>query len=354
MPDRFGKTEPPTQRRLEKARREGQFPSAREFVAALQFLVFLLVLGLGGARWFQAFRQTTRHWFALAFAGDLSPQTLTRLGWELFWTHLMPLVIGGIAVVTATLLVRLGTTRFGLSVKKLAPDLKRLDPLAKLRELPRQNLPALIEAAILLPLFLGAVYGDVRSRLEGFLVLPLASAETGARFLAASLMDVFWKAAAVFVVFGAVDLFRQMRRYRRDLRMSREEIREELKELEGNPQMKSRIRRLQRESSLRQMMKQVPTATAVVVNPTHFAVAIRYVIETMAAPLVVAKGKNYLALRIRQRAVENQVPIIENPPLAQVLYQSVEVGQEIPPHLYRAVAEILAYIFKLMHGRLPR
>jgi flagellar biosynthetic protein FlhB len=101
------------------------------------------------------------------------------------------------------------------------------------------------------------------------------------------------------------------------------------------------------------MMKDVPKATAVIVNPTHFAVAIRYQVESMAAPLVIAKGKNYLALRIRQKAIENQIPIVENAPLAQALYKSVEVGQEIPPHLYRAVAEILAYIYKLMHGRLP-
>jgi flagellar biosynthetic protein FlhB len=155
------------------------------------------------------------------------------------------------------------------------------------------------------------------------------------------------------MVFGAVDLFRQMRRYQRELRMSKHEIREESKDVEGNPQMKGRIRRLQRERMRHQMMKDVPTATAVVVNPTHFAVAIRYQMDSMAAPVVVAKGKNYLALRIRQRAVENQVPIIENPPLAQALYKSVDVGQEIPPHLYRAVAEILAYIFKLMNGKLP-
>jgi len=353
MPDRFGKTEPPTQRRLHKAREQGQFPAAREFVAALQFLVFLCILGAGGAHWFAAFGQTARRIWALAFLGDLSPRALSRLSWELFWNHLLPLGLGGLAVAAATLLVRLGTTRFGLSLKKLAPDWKRLDPLAKLRELPRQNLPALVEAAVLLPVFLGAVYAVARDKLEAFLVLPLESAQSGARLLAGSLMDVFWKAAAVFVVFGAVDLFRQMRRYKRDLRMSKQEIREELKDLEGNPQMKARIRRLQRDRARRQMMKQVPTATAVVVNPTHFAVAIRYAMETMAAPLVVAKGKNYLALRIRQRAVENQVPIIENPPLAQALYQSVDVGQEIPPHLYRAVAEILAYIFKLMNGRLP-
>jgi flagellar biosynthetic protein FlhB len=117
--------------------------------------------------------------------------------------------------------------------------------------------------------------------------------------------------------------------------------------------MKARVRRIQRDRARRQMMKEVATATAVVVNPTHFAVAIRYEMDSMAAPRVVAKGKNYLALRIRQRAIDNQVPLIENPPLAQALYKSVEVGQEIPPHLYRAVAEILAYIFKLMNGKLP-
>ena len=121
--------------------------------------------------------------------------------------------------------------------------------------------------------------------------------------------------------------------------------------MEGNPQIKARIRRLQIAMRRRHMMKDVPTATAVIVNPTHYAVAIRYEMETMSAPVVVAKGKNYLAARIRKIAIENQVPIIENPPLAQALYKSAEVGQEIPAHLYRAVAEILAYVYKLMKGR---
>jgi len=135
--------------------------------------------------------------------------------------------------------------------------------------------------------------------------------------------------------------------------MSKQDIKEESKDAEGNPQMKARIRRLMRDRLRLNMMKNVPNATAVVVNPTHYAVAIRYQVDSMAAPLVIAKGKNYLALRIRQKALEHQIPIIENPPLARALYESVEVGQEIPTHLYRAVAEILAYIYKLMHGKLP-
>jgi len=353
MPDRSSKTEPPTQRRLEKAREEGQFPSAKEFVAALQFMVFLGLLSAGGTRWLAHFRRTTRALLTVAFARELRAEDVTHMAALIFWQHLLPLILGGTAVALATLGFRLVTTRFGFSLKKLAPDPGRLNPMSRLRDLPRQNLPSLVEAVILLPVFLWAVYTVARDRLDAFLALPVEAVESGVGLLTASLMSLFWKAAGLFLVFGVVDLLRQMRRHQRDMRMSRQDIKEEIKDTEGNPQMKARIRRLQRDRLRRQMMREVPKATAVIVNPTHYAVAIRYHLESMAAPVVVAKGQNYLAQRIRQKAVEHQVPIIENPPLAQALYKSVEIGQEIPPHLYRAVAEILAYIFKLMHGRLP-
>lgn len=353
MPDRSSKTEEPTQRRLLKARREGQFAAARELIAALQFTVFLALLKAGGAAWWDGFRSSVKEVWSGAFRGDLTLLDLEQLARTLFWRHGVPLVAAGFGVAAATLAFRLVTTQFGFSWKKLAPDVSRLNPLAKLRELPRQNLSSLMEAAVLLPLFLWAVFVVARDKLEAFLALPLGSIESGCSFLAGSLFELFWKAAALFLVFGSVDFYRQLRRHRQDLRMSKQELKEEAKELEGNPQMKARIRRLQRDRARRNMMKEVPTATAVVVNPTHYAVAIRYSMEDMAAPAVVAKGKNYLARRIREKAIECQVPIIENPPLAQALYKSVEVGQEIPPHLYRAVAEILAYVFKLMNGRPP-
>ena len=171
--------------------------------------------------------------------------------------------------------------------------------------------------------------------------------------MGASLTALLWRGAGLFMLFGTIDLVRQKRRYAKDMRMSRHDIKEEFKESEGNPQMKMRIRRLMRDRIRRNMMKQVPTATAVIVNPTHYAVAIRYQLDWTTAPRVVAKGKNYLALRIRQRALDHQVPLIENPPLAQALYKSAEIGQEIPANLYRAVAEILAYVYRLMNGRLP-
>jgi len=353
MADRSGKTEEPTQRRLEKSRKEGQFASAKDFVSALQFMVFLGLLSIGGARWFDQFRHTMRGLLGMAFSGRLHAEDLSHTAWRIFWSLALPLALCGLTIALVTLGLRLATTRFGLSLKKLAPDLGRLNPGSRLRELPRQNLPALLQAMILLPVFLWAAYAIACEKLDAFLALPLESVESGCRIIASALMELFWKAAGVFLVFGAVDLFRQMRRHKQDLRMSKQEIKEEMKEMEGNPQIKAKIRRLQRDRARKQMMEEVPTATAVIVNPTHFAVAIRYQMESMAAPVVVAKGKNYLAQRIRQKAIEHQVPIIENPPLAQALYKAVEVGQEIPPHLYRAVAEILAYIFKLMNGRLP-
>jgi flagellar biosynthesis protein FlhB len=148
-----------------------------------------------------------------------------------------------------------------------------------------------------------------------------------------------------------IDLARQKRRFSKQMKMSKQDIRDEMKQTEGNPQIKMRIRRLQRDTRRRRMMEDVKTATALIVNPTHYAVAIRYHHESMAAPVVVAKGKNYLAARIRARALAHNVPLVENPPLAQALYKSVEVGQQIPPHLYRAVAEILAYILRLMGAK---
>jgi len=353
MADQSGKTEQPTQQRLKKAREQGQFPAAKEFVAALQFMVFLVLLGSGGAAWFAQFRQTTTSILNLAFAPELRPEDLIHVAWQVCRQNILPLAMAGAGIAFATVAFRLVTTQFGISFKKLMPDPARFNPIARLQDLPKQNLPSLAQAMVLLPVFLWAVWVVARDKLDVFLVLPLQSVESGFRLIASSLMELFWKAAAVFLIFGCVDLARQLRKHKSELRMSKQEIREEMKDAEGNPQMKARIRRLQRDRVRRQMMKEVPKATAVIVNPTHFAVAIRYNMDSMAAPLVVAKGRNYLALRIKQKAIDHQVPIIENPPLAQALFKSVEVGQEIPPHLYRAVAEILAYIFKLMNGRMP-
>jgi flagellar biosynthetic protein FlhB len=273
------------------------------------------------------------------------------LGIDLLRRVFTPLAIHGAVLVAVTLAAQFVVTRMGFSLQKLAPDIKRLNPVSRLRELPRQNFSSLIQAIVMLPVFAWAVYAIVMSDLSRFLSLPLNTVAAGAAQVGGSIQSLLWKASLLFMVFGSVDLFRQKQRYRSELRMTKQEIRDELKEVEGNPLMKSRIRRIARDKARRRMMQEVATATAVVVNPTHFAVALKYDMNSAGAPRVVAKGKNYLALRIRQRAVENQVPLIENPPLAQALYKSVEVGQEIPAQFYRAVAEVLAYIYRLMNSR---
>ena len=353
MADQSQRTEKPTPKRLDKARREGHFPSARDLVRALEFLVFAAMLAAWSPAWILELRGTMLWLMGLAFTSALHEQEIVRVGREVARRVFLPLGMAGGLLVGAALLFQLAATNMGLSWAKVSPDFKRLNPMRKLREMPRQNLPALVQAAVLIPVFGYAVFVIARDSYESFFRLPLGGVEAGARQVGIAVLQLLWKACGVFLVFGAVDLVRQRRRYQQDLRMSRQEVRDEAKESEGNPQIKQRIRRLQRDLLRRRMMKEVPKATAVIMNPTHYAVALRYRSEQMAAPVVVAKGKNYLALRIRAKAVEHQVPVIENPPLAQALYTSAAVGQEIPPHLYRAVAEILAYLYRLMHGRLP-
>ncbi|MFN3322190.1 MAG: flagellar biosynthesis protein FlhB [Bryobacteraceae bacterium] len=352
MADQGQRTEEPTQQRLRKAREEGRFPVSKEFVSSLQFAAFVWLLGWAAPDWLEAMRETSAVVLAWAFEDTLTPGTLLHLFRAVLFPTVIPLAWLGAILMAVALVVQLATTQFGFAVGKLAPDLKRLNPMQKLRELPRQNLPALFRAVVLLPVFAWVIYRLVGDSLHVYLSLPLFGIEAALARTADSLRSLLWKAAAVFLVLGAFDLFRQRRRYTKDLRMTKQEVRDEHKQSEGDPQIKMRVRRLRRDLLRRRMMSEVPKATAVIVNPTHYAVAIQYRLESMAAPTVIAKGKNYLALRIRAKAVECGIPIVENPPLAQALYKSVDVGQEIPAHLYRAVAEILAYIFRLMKHRM--
>lgn len=345
------KTEKATPRRLLKARREGQLAFSRDFVSGLQFAVFVFVLAESGQMLLRTLTAATRILLRQAFRADLNSSTLVEILHQAFAQTLFPLAAASGILVATGLAFQLTSTGFSISLHKLVPKTTNFDFLSKLKSAPQRGFTSAIQASALLLVFGTTIYWMVANNAERLLLVPLTSLESGLSAMRSLCMDVLWKAAAFFVLFGTIDLFRQKRRFAKQLRMSKHEVREELKETEGNPQIKMRIRRLQRDARRRRMMDELKTATAVVVNPIHYAVAIRYHHETMAAPVVVAKGKNYLALRIRARALEYQIPLIENPPLAQALYKSVEVGQQIPAHLYRAVAEILAYIYKLMGAR---
>jgi flagellar biosynthetic protein FlhB len=353
MGDKDQRTEKPSQQKMRKARREGRFPVSRDLVFAVQFGAFVLLATTLSSLWRGGLEKLMRQMLVEAFQRDL---TAARLVW-LLRSLTLPVVLGGLAaglvVWGAMLAAQLASTGLGFSGAKLAPDFSRLNPMQKLSGLPRQNRQAALQAMVMLPLFGWALWAVVRENLEAFMRLPGQSVAAGFKVVGQSTADLLWRSAGVFAAYGAFDYFMQRKRYLDDLKMTKQEVREEFKESDGNPEIKMRIRRLRRDLLRRRMMAEVQKATAVIVNPTHFAVALRYNQLTMATPKVVAKGKNYLALRIRQKALENQVPIVENPPLAQALYKQVETGQEIPPHLYRAVAEILAYLYRVMNGRLP-
>ncbi len=347
------RTEKPTKRRLDKAREEGNFASSREFVTSVQFLAFVTLCALFAGSMVQRIEGLMRKLLAFAFTADFSANMVVVLARQVIAPELVPLLIGGAILTVVTTCAQLATTRLGISLNKLTPDFERLNPARRLSSLPSQNLFMAGQAVVILALVALVVYYEVSENLGSFLELPWLEPRGSAARIGGALSTLLWRAAAVFLLAGVIDLIWQKRRYANQLKMTKQEIREETKDQESSPQVKMRIRRIQRDLARRKMMKEVPTATAVIVNPTHYAVAIRYSVDSGAAPKVIAKGKNYLAQRLRQKAIEHQVPIVENPPLARALYSSVEVGQEIPSHLYRAVAEVLAYIYKLMNGKLP-
>ncbi len=351
MPD--DKSEKPSQQRVKKAREQGQFLIAREFLTAVQFVVAIVFLGRVVVGWRDAFYLAMPRLLDRAMSGDISEGEWPLLLRAMFTANLSPLLLFSGALLLVTLATHLGLTQFGFSFQRLTPNFSRLSPMGKLKDLPAQNLKSVIEAVLLL-VALGAVINSLAQEHGAAMMrLPLESIPSAAAQIGSSITSLLWKAAALFIVFGSVDLFIQQRRYMSRLRMSKQEVKEENKRSEGDPQLKGRIRRLRRDLLRRQMMKDVEKATAVVVNPTHYAVAIRYDVESMSSPMVVAKGKNWVALRIRQIAVQNQIPVIENPPLARALYAAVEVGRAISPEFYKAIAEILAYVYRIMGRRMP-
>jgi flagellar biosynthetic protein FlhB len=240
-------------------------------------------------------------------------------------------------------------TALALKPEKLNPasNLGRLLSLTSLRGLLKSLLPA----GYLLYLGITLISGEWGKILRSSFLTPRASST----WLFALAFGLAWKAGLVFAVWFLFDYLLERLNFERQLRMSQQEIRDEAKETEGSPMVRSRLRRLQRQMRRRRMLKDVARATVVVTNPTEYAVALEYRMEEMVAPVVVAKGQRLLAQRIKREANWHGIPIIENPPLAQALYRAVEVGQAIPAKLYAAVAEILAFIYRLQGWtRIPR
>ena len=347
------RTEKATPQRLQKAREQGQFPSAKDFVSALQFIGIAALFTSYGGVWFRGMTEDFRHLLQRAFTTEFNGGNATAYVKDALFRAFLPLSVAAVGLVALTVLAQLGVTNMGVSLKRLTPSGDKFNPIKRLKDLPKQNLPNTAQAVVLMAVMGYVLYLMIVDSLPSLVMLPFASVPTGIARIAASADQLLWRAAGVLLVLGSIEFARNRQSYAKQLRMTKQEIKDEMKHSEGDPHIKSRIRALRRQLLRRRMMQDVPKATAVIVNPTHYAVAIRYEMETMASPLVIAKGKNYLALRIRQKATEHGVPIIENPPLARGLYTAAEVGQEIPAEFFRAVAEVLAYIYRLMGRRRP-
>jgi flagellar biosynthetic protein FlhB len=343
------RTEQPTQRRIEQAREKGQLARSRE----LANFGLLLAGGLGvltlGSGTVAGLAELLERGLTLGWGdGALAPAAvLTGLRVASFeaLTLLAPV---GVLVVAAALLAPLALGGWNFSSEALGFKTERLDPAKGLKRVfGVSGLAELIKA--LLKLVTIAVAAGTFLSVNQHRLLGLGRQEAPAALQEAAglLTDAFLTLCVALALIAAVDVPYQIWHHRRQLRMSRQDLKEEYKETEGKPEVRSRIRSLQREVARRRMMQEVPRADVVVTNPSHYAVALRYAPGKMAAPRVVAKGTDLIARRIRDLAVEHAVPVVSAPPLARALHHSTRVGQEIPAGLYHAVAQVLAYVFAL-------
>jgi len=340
------RTEKATPRRKTKAREHGQVLRSRDLVSAITLLGLVCAMawepGMWIARWQRYFSSLLNLAESTRWDAGGMPLLSATGSVVLLWAG--PLLATAFVLAVASTLAQ-GAPTF--AVEALSPNFNRLNPVNNLQQLfslagVSRVLRSLLPTSIILFLAIKLIQGRAEAilhatRLHGAGLLAL---------LGSLCVGLAYRSGMVFLGWSALDYFMQWRTFEKSLRMTKQEVRDEGRESEGNPEIRGRIRRLRREMARKSLQKAMQRATAVITNPTHFAVALEYRAATMAAPVVVAKGKNLLAKRIKELARWNDVPIVENPPLAQALYKGTEVGQMIPPKLYAAVAEILAFVYR--------
>lgn len=339
------RTEQATPRRRERARREGEVPRSRELPAALALLTLVLFLWGYPHHWEDDWRNLLERSLASAVHTDMAKGTpvVNWVVWQTCWW-------AGPSVVLIWLVALAGSFALGgivVAPAAVAPKPQRLNPannLGKLFSLSglQTLLKAMIPTAFVLYVTLATMIRDWGHILQ----MCRVGVRPSLGWMLSRWFEISWKSSLIFVLWAGFDVLLSRLNYERQLRMSRQEVREDLKEMEGHPAVRGRIRRIQREMRRRRMLRDVARATVVVTNPTEYAVALEYKPETMAAPVVVAKGRNLLAQKIKREARWHGIPVMENPPLAQALYRATQVGQTIPAELYTAVAEILAFIYR--------
>lgn len=356
--DRSDRTEQPTPKKLEDARREGRVPRSRELTTAAVMVTAGTVLTVAGDSIGAQLGEMMRGGLTLTREQAFDVTAMTRTFGQLAGAALYAIAPVLLVTLLAALATPLAIGGWAASSKAVAPDFKRLSPLSGFKRM--FSLRSWVELGKALAKFAvvaiaaAVILNLSADRLMGLGSEPINTAIGHAITLSGQALIAL---TAALVLIAMVDVPFQLWQFRKDMRMTREEVRREHKEAEGSPEVKGRIRALQREMAERRMMEDVPKADVIVVNPTHYAVALRYDDRNMRAPRVVAKGVDLVALRIREVASEHKVPIFEAPPLARALHRHVEIGDEIPSGLYVAVAQVLTYVFQLRAakaGRAPR
>ena len=342
------KTEQATPKRTQDAREKGQVAKSREVGSALIMVACLAYFYFGAGGIIGPMMEMMKGSFRDLQRVDLTVEMIQLLVLTLLVKTLamvMPLLLTLMAAGVVANLMQVGII---FSAEPIQPKLSKISPLNGLKNLfSFKTVAELLKSVVKLSTVGIIAYLTIQNEMLG--VLPLMEQDVWQIMLYIGRVSfkILFATCWVLIILALLDYLYQHWEHGRSLRMSKQDIRDEYKNMEGDPLIKSRIRRLQREMAMRRMMAKVPTADVVITNPTHLAVALKYDQGRMAAPVVVAKGANLIAERIKEIAKENGIAVVENKPLAQVLYKMVDIAEAIPDHLYQAVAEVLAYVYRL-------
>jgi len=340
------KKPPATSRRKEDARKKGQVFKSQEVISALMFIGLVAVLKY----WIPSMILRMKQLFpyVLGVSSEWTERSVASLMLNTLWLGIQiiaPIFAVGLIIALTANYIQVGFLFTGESMK---PQLSRLSLVSGAKRM--FGVKAWVELAksltkvILIGYFL---YASFRDRIAIYPALQQLDLGQGAVLLGQAIMELAWNISLSFLGIAALDYLYQRWEYEKNLRMSEEELKQEYKQTEGNPELKSEIKKRQRALAMSRMMQDMKKADVVITNPTHFAVALRYNLKVQKAPYVVAKGQDQIALRMRELAKEYDLVIMENKPLARALYAQVEIGQGIPAELYKTVAEVLAFVYRL-------
>lgn len=348
------KTEEATPKKMEDARKEGQVAKSQEISTAAMLLTLFLLLklfvGFMGNRFLGLFGNvynTFRVYSADTFTPGMAAAFMKdALGSVLLIS--LPLMAGAVLVSFA---VNIAQVKWKVTAKPMMPKLSKLNPLKGFKRIfSKDKLFELLRDVLKIGLIFFIAYSELNKNKGAVVALYDFELPQAIAFIGDFIISLGIKLSVLYLIVGLADYIYQKLKFKKDLRMSKQEVKDEYKQQEGDPQVKGRIKSKMREVSQRRMMQKLPEADVVITNPTHFACAVKYDKNVSEAPVLIAKGADYLAQKIKDAAKENNIPIVENRPLARMLYYNVDLDAEIPRELYQMTAEVLAYVYQLKNG----